>query len=70
MFELYPIMTDIAQGWVYRTFLKHPNENRFSGDAFVTELGKKGIVVGDNRQFWLLNDLIIGVGTLAQKDIN
>ena len=63
-------MTDIAQRWVYRTFLTHPNENRFSVDAFVTELEKNGIVVEDNREFWLLNHLIIGVGTLAQKDIN
>lgn len=56
--------------WIYRTFLKHPTENRFTGEAFVSELEKNGIDVGGNRQYWLLNDLIIGVGTLAQREIH
>jgi ubiquinone/menaquinone biosynthesis C-methylase UbiE len=53
--------------WLYRTFLKHPTENRFTGEAFVSELEKNQIVVGGNKQYWLLNDLFIGVGTLALK---
>jgi ubiquinone/menaquinone biosynthesis C-methylase UbiE len=53
--------------WLYRTFLKHPTENRFTGEAFVSELEKNQIVVGGNKQYWLLNDLVIGVGTLASK---
>lgn len=53
--------------WFYRTFLKHPTENRFTGEAFVSELEKNEITVGNNKQFWLLNDLIIGVGTLTSR---
>lgn len=52
--------------WFYRTFLKHPTENRFTGDDFVSELEKNGIVVGSNKQYWLFNDLIIGIGTLTK----
>lgn len=48
--------------WFYRTFLKHPKENRFSGDAFVTELEKNEIEVGKNFAYWLFDDLVIGVG--------
>ena len=51
--------------WFYKTFLKHPTENRFTGEAFISELEKNGVIVGDNKQYWLLNDLVIGVGTLS-----
>ncbi len=34
--------------WVYRTFLQHPTENRFSGEEFVAELEQRGIVVEGN----------------------
>lgn len=48
--------------WFYRTFLEHPTKNRFTGEQFVAELEKNGIVVGENRRYWLLDDLIVGVG--------
>ena len=48
--------------WLYRTFLKHPTENRFSADDFVGELEKNGIEVGKNFTSWLFDDLVIGVG--------
>lgn len=52
--------------WLYRTFLKHPTENRFTGEDFISVLEKNGIVVGSNKQYWLFNDLIIGIGTLTK----
>ena len=52
--------------WFYRTFLEHPVENRFSGEHFVAELEKNGIVVGGNFTYWLFDDLVIGVGKKSQ----
>ncbi len=51
--------------WVYRTFLEHPTENRFSAKEFVAELDRKGIAVGGNSVEWLLGDFITGVGRRA-----
>jgi len=48
--------------WFYRTFLKHPTENRFSGERFVAELERNGIEVGGNFAYWLFDDLVVGVG--------
>ncbi len=48
--------------WFYRTFLEHPKENRFTGEQFVAELEKNGLAVGENRRYWFLDDLIVGVG--------
>ena len=48
--------------WFYRTFLKHPTENRFSGERFIAELERNGIEVGGNFAYWLFGDLVVGVG--------
>jgi ubiquinone/menaquinone biosynthesis C-methylase UbiE len=48
--------------WFYRTFLKHPAENRFSGEQFVAELKKNRIETGENFTRWFFGDLVIGVG--------
>ena len=49
--------------WFYRTFLEHPIENRFTVEQFVAELEKNEIIVGDKKQKWFFDDLVIGVGT-------
>lgn len=59
--------------WFYRTFLKHPKENRFSGERFIAELERNGIEVGGNFAYWLFGDLVVGVGAkgghmLEQKE--
>jgi ubiquinone/menaquinone biosynthesis C-methylase UbiE len=46
---------------VYRTFLRHPREDRFSGEELVRELEGQGIVVNDVR-FRVFGDFVIGVG--------
>lgn len=48
--------------WFYRTFLKHPKENRFTAEDFVGELERNEIFVGNRKHKWLFGDLIIGVG--------
>ena len=53
--------------WFYRAFLKHPAENRFIGEEFIGELEKDGITVGENKQYWFLNDFVVGVGRKSQE---
>jgi ubiquinone/menaquinone biosynthesis C-methylase UbiE len=48
--------------WLYRTFLEHPKENRFSGEQFIAELEKNGIEVGENYTYWFFGDLLVGAG--------
>lgn len=48
--------------WFYRTLLEHPTEDRFSGEEFITELERRGIVVGHNFVERFFGDLVIGVG--------
>ena len=52
--------------WSYRTFLKHPTEDRFSGPEFIRKLETNGVNVGDNYTYWLFSDLVLGVGTKGQ----
>lgn len=46
----------------YRAFLKHPKDNRFTGEEFVAELERQGITVANNIRYWFFNDFIVGVG--------
>ena len=48
--------------WSYRTFLKHPKEDRFSGAEFVAELERQGIRVEGNAVERFFGDFVIGVG--------
>lgn len=48
--------------WLYRTFLDHPTENRFSAQEFVAELERRDIVVGENSVEWFFGDFVTGVG--------
>ena len=48
--------------WLYRTFLEHPTENRFTGEQFIAEVEKNGLRVGDRFKYWFFNDLVIGIG--------
>lgn len=55
--------------WFYRTFLQHPTENRFSGEQFIAGLENNGISVGKNFTYWLLDDLVIGVGKKGEANV-
>ena len=50
--------------WVYRTFLKHPTEDRFSGPEFVAQLEQQGFAV-DVTTSRCFGDLVIGVARRA-----
>lgn len=67
-FYFEEVTREALNSWFYRTFLKHPTENRFSGDEFVAELEKNGIEVGKNFTYWLFDDLVIGVGKNVAKE--
>ena len=46
----------------YRTFLEHPQANRFSGEEFIAELELQGVTVGGNFVTRFFGDFIFGVG--------
>ncbi len=48
--------------WFYRSFLDHPKDNRFTGEQFIAELEKHGILVGNKKLYWFLDDFVVGVG--------
>jgi ubiquinone/menaquinone biosynthesis C-methylase UbiE len=47
--------------WIYRTFLGHPAENRFSEEEFLTELSAHGIEPFGKPRSILSNDIFIGI---------
>ena len=47
--------------WLYRTFLEHPVDNRFSEAEFVAELAFHGIELLQTPRRILANDIFIGV---------
>ena len=55
--------------WTYRTFLKHPTEDRFSADEFIRELHRQGITVEDNLIEWFFGDFVIGVGRDSRSSV-
>lgn len=48
--------------WLFRTFLEHPTENRFSREEFMAELERQGIFVNDNFAERGGGNYFIGVG--------
>lgn len=53
--------------WLYRTFLKHPRENRFSEAEFTAELAVQGIELLAEPRRVLAKDIFIGIGKLGQQ---
>ena len=50
--------------WLYRTFLEHPEENRFTPQEFVAALERNGIAVGDSHVSFFFGDFLAGVGRI------
>lgn len=48
--------------WLYRTFLEHPTQDRFSADEFMDFLERQNIAVGARYAERLMGDFFIGVG--------
>lgn len=52
--------------WLYRTFLEHPRENRFSEAEFLDELAANGIQVETRPERVFRSDIFIGIGRASQ----
>jgi ubiquinone/menaquinone biosynthesis C-methylase UbiE len=59
------VTRDALNSWLYRTFLEHPTENRFSEAEFLAELGAHGIQVGRTPRRVLREHIFIGVGKVV-----
>jgi len=47
--------------WIYRTFLDHPRENRFSLEEFLVELERHHLMLEGEIRTLIFGDIIIGV---------
>lgn len=47
--------------WLYRTFLDHPEDDRFTGAEFVAALESQGLIVGTNWVERIQGDFVLGV---------
>ena len=47
--------------WSYRTFLDHPDEDRFSADELIAELERQRLTVGDRWVTRVFGDFVLGV---------
>lgn len=49
--------------WFYRRCLDHPNEDPFTGEAFVAQCEREAILINGNYVHRFFGDFVIGVGT-------
>lgn len=61
LFFFEEVTRDALNRWIYRTFLDHPLENRFSEVEFLTELSIRGIKPLGKPRSILSNDIFIGI---------
>ena len=65
LFFFEEVTRDALNRWLYRTFLDHPTENRFSEAEFLAELAACGIEPFGALHRVLANDIFIGVAKRA-----
>ena len=56
------------ESWMYRTFLEHPAENRFSEAEFVEELTQQHLTLTGAPRHTFFGDVFIGVARRSTKD--
>lgn len=56
--------------WSYRTFLDHPEHDRFSAPEFVAELARHGIDARGNSVERFFGDVVFGVGRVEEVDLD
>jgi ubiquinone/menaquinone biosynthesis C-methylase UbiE len=61
LFFFEEVTRNALNRWIYRTFLAHPAENRFSEAEFLAELSARGIEPVGKPRCILFNDIFIGV---------
>jgi ubiquinone/menaquinone biosynthesis C-methylase UbiE len=65
LFFFEEVTRDALNRWMYRTFLDHPEENRFSEAEFLTELSVHGIEPLSKPRSILSNGIFIGIAKRA-----
>lgn len=60
-FYFQEVTTHALDKWFYRTFMEHPNDNRFSSRQFVAELERQSLVVDENWVEKYRGDFVYGV---------
>jgi ubiquinone/menaquinone biosynthesis C-methylase UbiE len=65
LFFFEEVTRDALNRWIYRTFLDHPAENRFSEAEFLAELPVHGIEPFGRTHRILSNDIFIGIAKRA-----
>ena len=68
LFVFEEVTRQALDRWIYRTFLTHPANDRFSGHEFVAELGRHDIEV-DRPVYRCFGDFVLGVGTSRRPRI-
>jgi ubiquinone/menaquinone biosynthesis C-methylase UbiE len=64
-FYFEEVTSHALRRWASRTFLEHPENDRFTAGAFVAALEERGIAVGQACVTLFFEDFLIGVGTKA-----
>jgi ubiquinone/menaquinone biosynthesis C-methylase UbiE len=67
LFLFEEVTRDALNRWIYRTFLDHPTENRFTEAAFLAELSVHGIEPLGRVRRILSNDIFIGIGKRTER---
>lgn len=60
-FYFEEVTRQALQRWVYRTFLDHPDHDRFSGPEFIVACDDTGLTVSDRCVQRFFGDFVIGV---------
>lgn len=64
-FYFEEVTRQALERWFYRTFLEHPEHDRFSADEFVAEVERQGLEVGDRWLTRFFGDFVLGVAVKA-----
>ena len=55
--------------WIYRTYLDHPQQNRFSEAEFLTEMRRHGFELSSPIHRVLFGDIFIGVARVSDEEL-
>ena len=67
LFFFEEVTRDALNRWIYRTFLDHPSENRFSEADFLAELIISGFEPFGKAQRVLFDDIFVGIAKRIQR---
>jgi ubiquinone/menaquinone biosynthesis C-methylase UbiE len=67
-FYFEEVTRQALQRWSYRTFLDHPEHDRFSAEDLVAELERQNLWVGERWLTRFFGDFVIGVAVNASAE--